>query len=246
MSKVLVLHNADADEAMIATALVRRFVKDGHDVTIAGDGITQNIMRLAGFRCENGFHTDVVYDVAVNLSPSYSCTEAMSKSVQADEKLGYGQDESGLFFYNEGAHHHYRAKYVRIPTGANQFQLLFGLAGLKWQGEGYCLKYFPRTRSKKTLTGVAIKDQNLKQFILGNLHLDCTRLWRVPIRQNVSKQIDEINRCKQIVTDDLTVAHAALALRKVVEFLTPKSLPYRFEMFGAGSVHLYDPKVIKK
>lgn len=125
MSRFLLLHSADAADAIVATSLVRSLESRGQEVTIVGDSVTNEIMSIAGYRCSS--FEEVAsqhFDLAANLSPSFSCTALMGK-IAAEEKLGYGQDESGLFFYNDGAHHHYRAKFIKIPSGANQFQLLY-------------------------------------------------------------------------------------------------------------------------
>jgi hypothetical protein len=245
MSHVLILHRQDVADAIVCTSLVKRLTQDGHTVTFAGDESTNDVLRYCGCRVVplKNFPRQN-YAIAINLSPSLTCAETIGR-VDADEKYGYGVDDGGLLFYNAGAELHYRAKYVRIPSTANQFQLVFGLAGLKWRGEGYDLRYYPRNRSKHTLTGVAIRDQGLRDFVFSNLSLQKTRLWRVPIKMNIRKQIDEVNRCKQIVTDDITIAHGALALRKNVEFLTSRLLPFKLEMFGAGNVHFFDNRVLK-
>ena len=69
----------------------------------------------------------------------------------------------------------------------------------------------------------------------------------VRIRKRILKSIDEVNRCKTIITDDMFIVHAALALRKKVHFLDINNLNMNIEFFGQGQhYHIGDfnaPKI---
>jgi hypothetical protein len=118
--------------------------------------------------------------------------------------------------------------------------LVFGLAQKTWQGEGYWLQYFPRNKTRKSLAGVAIRDDRMRRYLYGNLKVDRTRLWQIPFKHNPLKQIDEANRCKSIITDDFTIFNMGLALRKNVEYLIKKLPAYKLELFGSGNIHLFN------
>jgi hypothetical protein len=233
MKKVLILNKGDLLESLNITALVKRFQSDNSDITIASDNAS--IFEYCGCSTVNfGSVKSLHFDIAINTSPSFTCSNLMG-SISSEEKYGYGQDEEGILFYNKGAEHHYRAKFVKIPTSANQFQLLFDLSGIKWKGEGYNIKYFPRNKARKGI-GLAIKNVSLRQNLEENL--DISKIQKIPIKQNILKQFDEINRCSNIVTDDFAIAGIALSLRKKVEILTKVRTAYRFETFGAGEIHI--------
>ena len=44
-----------------------------------------------------------------------------------------------------------------------------------------------------------------REYITNELKLEQSRLWNVPYRKNIYKQFDEVNRCTNIVTDDLFI-----------------------------------------
>lgn len=246
MPNVLLLNLNDLPRTLIATALVKRFVRDGYNVHCVSDAESMPIFEFSGARTSDiseGYKLGA-YDVAINISPSFLCCELINRT-RANKKLGYGVAYDGIDFYNEGAKILYETQMLHKESKSNQFQLTFGLADITWQGEGYALGYFPRNRTRKNLTGLATKDTRLKEFLSRNLGLERSRLWHIPFKKNILKHIDETNRCKQVVTDDQVTLHVALALRKNVEFLTPHELPYKVEMFGSGNIHVYDPDSIK-
>ncbi len=129
--------------------------------------------------------------------------------------------------------------YTGHETKRNIFQVVFAIAGLKWRGEGYSFSYHTRTRAKKDRCGLAVKDAAVRQYLRENLVTpDDDRLWHIPIRQNVFRQFDEVNKCENVVTDDPFVMHVAVSLRKRVEFLLYEKPNIRPEFFGSGCVHL--------
>jgi len=114
-------------------------------------------------------------------------------------------------------------------------QILFRASGLSWRGDGYDLAYYPKNKTKQTKTGIAISNGELRSYVKKNLALRLSEPWHVPLKQDLLKRIDEINRCQRIITDDLFTVHAALALRKHVEFLDSESFNAEIEFFGHGN-----------
>lgn len=245
MPNALLLHLNDPADAIVATSLIKRLAKDGFTVYCVSNEVSEPVFEFSG-----GTNLSVdqarkgSFDVAVNLSPSFLCADIMN-NIRASKKLGYGVTDEQISFFNDGAKAHYETVHLGKVTKANLFQLMYGIADITWQGEGYGLSYFPRNKTRKGLTGLATKDVRLREFLISNLSLEWSRLWQIPFKKNVLKHIDETNRCKQVVTDDMTTLHVALALRKNVEYVIQRELPYKVEMFGSGNVHVYDPAMIK-
>jgi hypothetical protein len=247
MKDVLVVFDQDAADVLVATSLLKRLIWDGCRIHILADQNAASVLRF----CDECFVEDIAkgtrvkYDTAINFSTSERATKVVD-SVGAKDKFGYNRKDGELGFFNEGADHHYRARHIGVPTDANLFQLTFGLAGETWQGEGYWLPYFPRNRTRKSLAGVAIRDERVRRYIYANLELDRTRLWQIPFKQNILKQIDETNRCKNVITDDFAVFNIALALHKNVEYLIQRRPAFKLELFGSGNIHLFSNKLLEK
>jgi hypothetical protein len=246
MKDVLIIYDKEPSEAFVITSLIRRLISDGFRVHCLADAMSANLMSFCD-NCSIGLIEDGttdVYDTAINFSLSDLATGLM-RDINASKKYGYGKAANGISFFNEGADRHYRATHIGIPTDANLFQLVFGLAGRTWQGEGYCLQYFPRNRTRHSLTGVAMKDDRIRNYIYSNLKLDKTRLWKIPFKHNILKQIDETNRCKSIITDDFVIFNIALSLRKNVEYIIRKPPAFKLELFGSGNIHLLNNQLLE-
>jgi hypothetical protein len=242
MAKLLFVHMGDSAESLVATSLLKRFADDGYDIDCVSDENGCELFRYCP-RCNvkllSNYREGTFYEKAVNTSAGVLASSLM-ECISANIKCGYGRDGSDLKFFNDGAERHYKSMYLKRQTSANAFQLLFSLAEQSWQGEGYNIGYYPRNRCRKSFTGVAVKDLHVRELIFQNLKLDHSRLWKVPFKQNVLRLLDEINRCKRIVTDDISVLHASCALRKNVEYIATSPLPYAIEFFGKGSQHVYN------
>ena len=116
---------------------------------------------------------------------------------------------------------------------------------MKWKGQGYDFDYYPKSRCKKNRTGLAVANANLRSFIIDKLSLDESKLWVIPYRKNIFKKIDEVNRCKRIVTDGFFTMNVASYLKKNIYFL--KTVPYttRIEIFGNGYIYNVPSNIIK-
>jgi len=136
---------------------------------------------------------------------------------------------------NKDAEEYFAIMHNRVRSDKNMLQVLYKLAGLTWKGEGYDLAYYPKNKTNKHRTGIAISNDALRQFVKNNLKLEMSEIHSVPIRKNLFKKMDEINRCVNIITDDLFILHASIALRKNVEFLDVLNTPTNVEFFGKGN-----------
>jgi hypothetical protein len=127
---------------------------------------------------------------------------------------------------------------VKEVTQRNIFQMLFGIAGLKWQGEGYNFRYYPRAKQQNGTVGVAVRDDDIRRFVKGRLKLGGGEMIHVPLRHHILKQFDEVNKVESLVTDDPFVLHVGLCLRKQVQYLVYEPPTYKPEFFGNGCIHL--------
>ena len=77
----------------------------------------------------------------------------------------------------------------------------------------------------------------MKVNMLNNqLVIDKKKIWYIPYKKNIFKRMDEINRCKEIITDDLITFHLAMSMRKYVYYLETFPLTTRLELFGNGEI----------
>lgn len=174
------------------------------------------------------------YDIAINLSPTEESCSIMG-DIEAKSKMGFGIVNGKIGYFNADAEEGLSVLKKNETSERNILQILFRIAGLRWRGDGYDLAYYPKNKTKKIKTGIAIENEELRKYVKNNLNLQQSELWHVPMKQNLLKRIDEINRCKRIVTDDLFSVHASIAMRKHVEFLDTKGLNINMEFFGNGN-----------
>jgi hypothetical protein len=118
----------------------------------------------------------------------------------------------------------------------NLFQLYFILCGMTWKGEGYDIGYYPKTKVRSGKIGVSVANANIRNYVLDNLDIDKKKIWYVPYKKNIFKRMDEINRCKKIITDDLITFHLAMSMRKYVYYLETFPLSTKLELFNSGEI----------
>lgn len=237
----LVLHHGEAWQAVAATSLIRGLKR--RDPTCSIVWATSVECRPI-FEYNNKLSEAHVgygpfkgnFDVAINLTPSEESASAMKES-QAVEKFGFILDNGRVSVTHQENQYILDVFSGKISTQNHILQLYYRVAGMKWRGEGYDLSYYPRNKVKKKKTGVAVSDPSLRLFVKENLKLDHSELWHIPMRSNIFKRIDEINRVKHIITDDLLCAHIGIATRKHVEFLDTNDLNMSIEFFSKGYHH---------
>jgi hypothetical protein len=176
------------------------------------------------------------FDLAVNMTPTIEACNFMSDLV-ASTKMGFTEKIGTVSSINEDSDEYFSVIHKGEKSERHLLQVLYRLCGLTWKGEGYDLAYFPKNKTNKNRTGIAISHDALRQFIKNNLRLQITEPWAVPMKQNIFRRMDEINRCMYIITDDLFTLHASIALRKNVEFLDTLGLTTRIEFFGRGNYY---------
>jgi len=165
------------------------------------------------------------YDLFVNLWPSKIKTKAKIK------------ESTGFSFHEEFNKYEGALLGIGPALEMSNFQLYFFLAGMTWKGEGYDINYYPKSRVKKKRIGMSAANANLRNYVLDNLDVGDNKISYIPYKKNIFKKMDEINRCKKIITDDLLTLHLAMALRKYVYYLETYPHTLRLELFKSGQVY---------
>lgn len=179
------------------------------------------------------------FDVAINLTPTMEAVKALD-GTEASQKIGFVLSKGNVAPFVPENEDILEVLLGNRRTNKHILQMYYRLAGLRWRGEGYDFAYYPRNKMKKRKTGIAVSDPNLRSFVKDNLSLEYSEIWHVPLRTNLLKRIDEINRVKHLITDDLFSAHIGIATRKHVEFLDINNLNMSIEFFNKGHHHRID------
>jgi hypothetical protein len=230
--KILIVHLGHTSQLLPATSVIKPIAKkaENPDITWVVNSeknkyifkYNKLVNRVISF--DELQKIDEIFDVLINLHPRFphkNCKELKIKNA-----FDYN-------FENEFKN------FVDIIVGEKQtniniFQLYFKLAGLTWKGEGYNVKYYPKTKSKKNRVGMAVAHANIRNYITEEL--DIKKIWYIPNKKNIFKKMDEINRCNKIITDDMTTFHLAMSLKKYVYFLRTIQSNIKLELFGNGTV----------
>ena len=231
--KVAISHVGPISELVVATIVGKGIKKQLVDTNITWVVPEENkyifkynkninkVLSLGEFRDQEGEE----YDLHINLWPVEIKTKATVKEI-----TGFGSYKE--FDKYEGA----LLNTHSFPKMSN-LQLYFYLSGMTWKGEGYDINYHPKTKAKKNRVGMSAANANLRNYVLDNLEVDDKKIWYIPYKKNIFKKIDEINRCKKIITDDLLTLHLALSLRKYVYYLETYPHTMKLEMFNSGQVY---------
>ena len=169
------------------------------------------------------------YDLLVNLWPFFPERLKINSVVKHSIGFCFGDIEDQL----------YKGPLIGNSSLPNMsvLQLYFKLCGLTWKGEGYSVGYFPRTKTRKNRVGISVANANLRNYVLENLELENMKVWYIPYRKNIFRKMDEINRCKKVITDDLFTFHLTVSMRKYVYYLKTHPLTLAIETFGNGEIY---------
>ena len=174
------------------------------------------VSRFVDISKELDFHMLATFygaDLCINPSLDKTARE-MASAVHAKRTLGF--NKQGVA--SPSAELTHRVLSGEVPTRKHILSLYYDLAEMKWDGEGYGLNYFPKTKQEPK-TGACGKVPTGEP---------------VSLKGNVLHHLDQLNAFSAIHTDDLYTAHAAIALRK--EAYLYGNPPYEFHFFGKGKV----------
>ncbi len=233
--KILIVHLGEIKDILPSTSIIRSICRKVTNPEITWVvrrknkyifEYNRNISRVLCF--EELKKIDEVFDLLINLYPNFSHWKCPNLKVRNafDFNFRYGAKDLGKVLLGE-----------MDVLNINLFQIAHKLSGLTWRGEGYDLSYLPKTRSKSVRTGLAVAHGNLRVYINENLKIGSKKLWYIPYKKNIFKKMDEINRCRKIITDDLSTFHLSMYLRKYVYFLEISPLNFKMELFGRGEIH---------
>jgi len=233
--EILVIHLGSQRECFVSTCILRALKNTKIDYVVRNErtrSVFKYNKKVRNVYTKHKFKKiDKIYDTLIYLDPE------QLPNAKANKKMGFG--------YNKDSEKFYDAIFGNKKINKNAFQIYFNLANMKWHGESYDLYYKPRTKTKKHRTGLSLSNITLKRYIVKKMKLDESNLWQVPYRENIFKKIDELNRCNNVITDDLFTMHLSVFLRKFVFFL--KTLPQttNIELFNKGSVFSVPLNLIK-
>jgi len=242
--KILIVNLGTLTENIVATSIVKTLIKkvEKPHITwcVASDNIkyifdyNKNINKVISF--DELQQSNSVFDVLVNLSSFFPHEKC--KNLKAKNVIGYQFSDNVRDFGDiiEGN---------KENTSMNLFQMLYKLTGLTWRGEGYDLGYFPRSKSKFNRVGIAVAHVNLKNYIIDELQIETKKLWHIPYKKNIFKKMDQINKCKKIITDDILIFHLSMYLHKYVYFLQTMPLFAKMEFFGTGILYKVPNKIFR-
>ena len=231
--KVVIAHSGPLSELIVASSVSQGIKKQpvSVDITWVVPEEHKYIFKYSKY-VKNTFNSSEFedqeseyYDVFINLWPGTIRTKAKIK-----ETTGFG-------YYSEFDKYEAAVLGNSFFPEMSNFQLYFYLAGITWKGEGYDINYYPKTKAKKNRIGMSAANANLRNYVLGNLEVDDKKIWYIPYKKNIFKKMDEINRCKKIITDDSLTLCLALALRKYVYYLETYPHTLRIELFKNGQVY---------
>lgn len=230
--RLAIAHLGSVGECFVASALNRRLRGRDPDVLIdwivASDESKQAFeyaKNVSSLTLDEFAKTDRKYNGLLSLHPDFPVEMIPSDC----EGFGFGFDRD--------ADEYYDILMGRKKARMNLFQVYFRIAGLIWRGESYDMSYYPRSKSKKNRAGIAIANARLRQYVSDNLDLPDMKNWIVPYKKSIFRRMDEINRCRHIVTDDFLTMHLAIFLRKYVHYLDVVPRNVRLEFFGNGRVY---------
>lgn len=219
--KIIIVHSGPLYEALPLTSLLIGLKKAHPTANILWVGEPDSF-ELIKFNKRANKHLDIdkCYDLAsltdfygadLCINPSFAM-KARKFTTLASAKQTCGFTKAGPV--NRDAEFFQNVMSGNSETNKTILELFYNLAGLKWKGEGYGLSYYPRLKQSK---GLAVYLNDEDESIEGE---------RIVMPNKLFAQFDVLNQYSDIITDDLFITHAALALRKNVSYL--KDVSYRF------------------
>ncbi|MFW6009451.1 MAG: hypothetical protein ACOCP8_09335 [archaeon] len=232
--KILITHLGPISQTLPATSILYRINDIVSDANITW--VSPNSTYLSIFRYNKIINNTLTfndlknrkeeYDILINLHPFFphkQCPDIRIKNSFDYNFNNYAKDFKDALIYNKN-------------INMNIFQIYYKMIGLTWRGEGYNIQYYPKTKSKSNRVGVALANANLRNYIKDKLNIS-KKMWYIPYKNNLLKRMDEINRCKKIITDDMVTFHLALNLRKYVYYMETIPSNIKLELFNSGEIH---------
>ena len=239
--EIVITHLGNLSQLIPATSIIKGIKKQDIDTNITWvvskeefcyiNKYNKNILRTISI--DQFVKESKTYDLLINLYPYFPEDMKINSIIK---------HATGFYFHSH--FDKFEKVFYKDISDMSILQLYFILCGLTWKGEGYEIGYYPKTKTKKNKIGVSVANANIRNYVLDNLEIDNKKIWYIPYKKNIFKRIDEINRCKKIITDDLITFHLAMSLRKYVYYLETFPLSTRLELFNSGEIHKVPMNII--
>jgi len=166
------------------------------------------------------------------------------KSIQCKKYIGYKIENNIIGFCGDMLDEFFKCYCLKSSCSSNVLNSFFNVFDIKWNREGFDVCYKPKSRSNDSRDGVAISNGNLRSFVKNNLFNNGEKLWHVPIRQDPLKCIDEVNKCSNIVTDNIFYAFIGSFLRKKIIFLVEDGCSFNPNIFDDTVIQQVSTQVL--
>lgn len=167
----------------------------------------------------------------------------LADAITARKKKGYGVKNGGYFPFDSDAKYAYElSKNDELKFKLNKKtyqQIIFEMAGFRWNGEDYILGYKPKSRVQHSVGINYLVGEKFPNKSWSNWGRLADMLDSVSIQREfdrLEEYINWINSCRIIVTGDSLGMHIALALKKKVVILMGSTSRSEIETYGRGVV----------
>lgn len=228
--RFLVIHDGSLSENIAASSIIHSILDIDNEAHITWAAPDKNTTCLFDYtRCCSAIPITEIKehhkkcDIFINLSPTFD-----TDNIKSRQAIGFG--------FTKDDDKYFRILYENEETHLNIFQVYYKLCGMTWKGKGPGFTYYPGTKTSARRVGLSLANANLRNYVTEQLELPVSKLWHIPYKKNVLKRMDHINKCNQIVTDDMTSMLLAIYLRKYVYFLKAIPLNMNIELFNNGQL----------
>jgi len=231
-----------------STVILHLFPSDLYHVTwlvdpagyplLRGNPKIDRILRVNTFTAHQ--LTSEWFDVVVNLESDPGVC-ALVNQVPAWRRYGFCFDpltgEAHAYENAEEALSMSRDVDYKRKQGKSWSEILYGILGSEYRGEGYVLGYEPKTRevydvglNHKVGSKFPLKrwPEERWKALSSTLEASCSVSWQQSAN-DIEGYIDWINSCRVLVTNDSLGLHVALALGKKVVALFGPTIPSEFD-----------------
>ncbi|MAG25686.1 hypothetical protein CMI47_08925 [Candidatus Pacearchaeota archaeon] len=215
----------------VVQVLRRDFPNSDIEISSGDDSCRKLLLHVPGITNVSQRASKVKYDIVYCFDDRLSNLSRYS-NLKFDKYVGYQIDGSSIKFTSDLVKDFFYYYCLKESYDGNLLQMIFECFGLNWNREGFKISYKTRSRSKEGRNGAAISNDNLRSLVKNNIFNDGSKLWHIPIRQDPLKCIDEVNKCSNIVTDNIFYAFIGSFLRKKIIFLVEDGCDFNPDIFG--------------
>lgn len=198
----------------------------------------KTIIPISEARANDGFVFDELYNFDEDKK---ACL--LASNITAKKKKGYGLKDDNYFPFDADskyAHELSRKDELKFKLNKKTYQqIIFEMAGFKWQDEDYILGYQPKNKIQYKIGINYLVGKKFPNKVWPRWKELVDRLDSVSSQKEfntIEEYIDWINSCRIIVTGDSLGMHIALALKKKVIILMGSTSWNEIETYGRGEI----------